>query len=143
MLSKKKWFKLFTNMLKLLFLYIKVNAISPSKTLNYFICLVKFVTKSFIPNSFFPFVISVPFNFSKLFISFSFSLSAVMICFTFFLRQELDLNVWPVEMGHVQLEAGTTFDNSFFDNSFGFLRQFKNGSFLDPVFVHVTGRSQN
>ena len=39
--------------------------------------------------------------------------------------------------------AGTTFDNSFFDNSFGFLRQFKNGSFLDPVFVHVTGRSQN
>jgi hypothetical protein len=35
-------------------------------------------------------------------------------------------------------EAGATFDNSFFDNSFGFLRQFKNGSFLDPVFVHVT-----
>jgi hypothetical protein len=30
-------------------------------------------------------------------------------------------------------EAGATFDNSFFDNSFGFLRQFKNGSFLDPV----------
>ena len=40
-------------------------------------------------------------------------------------------------------EAGATFDNSFFDNSFGFLRQFKNGSFLDPVFVHVTGRSKN
>ena len=40
-------------------------------------------------------------------------------------------------------EAGATFDNSFFDNSFGFLRQFKNRSFLDPVFVHVTGRSQN
>ena len=40
-------------------------------------------------------------------------------------------------------EAGTTFDNSFFNNSFGFLRQFKNRSFLDPVFIHVTGRSQN
>ncbi len=36
-------------------------------------------------------------------------------------------------------EAGATFDNSFFDNSFGFLRQFKNRSFLDPVFVHATG----
>ncbi len=38
-------------------------------------------------------------------------------------------------------EAGATFDNSFFDNYFDFLRQFKNGSFLGPVFVHVTGRS--
>ncbi len=36
-------------------------------------------------------------------------------------------------------EAGATFDNSFFDNSFIFLRQFKNRSFLVPVFVHVTG----
>jgi hypothetical protein len=41
------------------------------------------------------------------------------------------------------VEAGATFDNSFFDNSFIFLRQFKNRSFLDTVFVHVTGRSQN
>ena len=41
----------------------------------------------------------------------------------------------------VKTEAGATFDNSLFDNSFGFLRQFKNRSFLDPVFVHVTGRS--
>ncbi len=48
-----------------------------------------------------------------------------------------------VTFGAGHYEAGTTFDNSFFDNSFGFLRQFKNGSFLDPVFVHVTGRSQN
>ncbi len=40
-------------------------------------------------------------------------------------------------------EAGATFDNSFFDNSFVFLQQLKNGSFLGPVFVHVTGRSQN
>ena len=40
-------------------------------------------------------------------------------------------------------EAGATFDNSFFDNSFGFLQQFKNRSFLDPVFVHATGRRQN
>ncbi len=40
-------------------------------------------------------------------------------------------------------EAGATFNNSFFDNCFGFLRQFKNRLFLDPVFVHVTGRSQN
>jgi hypothetical protein len=38
-------------------------------------------------------------------------------------------------------EAGATFDNSFFDNNFDFLRQLKNGSFLGPVFVHVTGRS--
>ncbi len=37
-------------------------------------------------------------------------------------------------------EAGATFDNSFFDNSFVFLRQFKNRSFLGSVFVHVTGR---
>ncbi len=36
-----------------------------------------------------------------------------------------------------QSEAGATFDNSFFDNSFLFPRQFKNRSFLDPVFVHV------
>ncbi len=40
-------------------------------------------------------------------------------------------------------EAGATFDNTFFDNSFIFLRQFKNRSFLDSVFVHVTGRSHN
>jgi hypothetical protein len=39
-------------------------------------------------------------------------------------------------------EAGATFDNPFFDNSFGFLRQFKNRSFLDTVFVHVTGRKK-
>ena len=41
------------------------------------------------------------------------------------------------------IEAGATFDNSFFDNSFVFLRQFKNRPFLGSVFVHVTGRSQN
>jgi hypothetical protein len=40
-------------------------------------------------------------------------------------------------------EAGVTFDNSFFDNSFDFLRQLKNGSFLGSVFVHVTGQSKN
>jgi hypothetical protein len=40
-------------------------------------------------------------------------------------------------------EAGATFDNSFFDNYFGFLRQCKNRSFLASVFVHATGRSQN
>ncbi len=34
-------------------------------------------------------------------------------------------------------EAGATFNNSFFDNSFIFLRQFKNRSFLDPVFVFL------
>jgi hypothetical protein len=38
-------------------------------------------------------------------------------------------------------EAGVTFDNSFFNNYFDFLQQLKNGSFLGPVFVHVTGRS--
>jgi hypothetical protein len=31
------------------------------------------------------------------------------------------------------------FDNSLFDNSFGFFRQLKNRSFLGPFFVHVTG----
>jgi hypothetical protein len=36
-------------------------------------------------------------------------------------------------------KAGETFDNSFFDNYFDFLRQLKNGLFLGPVFVHVTG----
>ncbi len=40
-------------------------------------------------------------------------------------------------------EAGATFDNSFFDNCFGFLRQCKNRSFLGSVFVHATGRRQN
>ena len=30
-------------------------------------------------------------------------------------------------------EAGVTFDNSFFDNYFDFLRQLKNGLFLGPV----------
>ncbi len=40
-------------------------------------------------------------------------------------------------------EAGVTFDNSFFNNYFDFVRQLKNGSFLGPVFVHVTGWSKN
>jgi hypothetical protein len=40
-------------------------------------------------------------------------------------------------------EASVTFDNSFFDNYFDFVRQLKNGSFLGPVFVHVTGRRKN
>ncbi len=44
---------------------------------------------------------------------------------------------------HHFFEAGVTFDNSFFDNYFDFLRQLENGSFLGPVFVHVTGRSKN
>ncbi len=48
-----------------------------------------------------------------------------------------------VKITEKKIEAGATFDNSFFDNSFGFLRQFKNRSFLDPVFVHATGRRQN
>ena len=52
----------------------------------------------------------------------------------------LHSNLTPVP-GTVMDEAGATFDNSFFDNYFDFLRQFKNGSFLGPVFVHVTGRS--
>jgi hypothetical protein len=42
-----------------------------------------------------------------------------------------------------QLEAGVTFDNSFFDNSFVLVRQLKNRSFLGPVFVHVTGQNKN
>ncbi len=37
------------------------------------------------------------------------------------------------------IEAGVTFDNSFFDNFFVSVRQLKNRSFLGPVFVHVTG----
>jgi hypothetical protein len=41
----------------------------------------------------------------------------------------------------MQIKAGVTFDNSFFDNYFDFVRQLKNGSFLGSVFVHVTGQS--
>jgi hypothetical protein len=33
-------------------------------------------------------------------------------------------------------EAGATFDNSFFDNSFGFLQQCKDRSFLGTFTVH-------
>ncbi len=33
-------------------------------------------------------------------------------------------------------EAGGMFDNSLFDNSFGFVRQFKNGLFKQHVLVH-------
>ncbi len=33
-------------------------------------------------------------------------------------------------------EAGATFDNSFFDNCFGFLRQCKDRSFLGTFTVH-------
>jgi hypothetical protein len=54
--------------------------------------------------------------------------------------------IWPVYdifYSIISYEAGATFDNSFFDNCFGFLRQCKNRSFLGSVFVHVTGRSQN
>ncbi len=40
-------------------------------------------------------------------------------------------------------EAGVMFDNSFFDNYFDFVQQLKNGLFLGPVFVHVTGRTKN
>ncbi len=42
---------------------------------------------------------------------------------------------------HEMNEAGATFDNSFFDNYFDFLRQLKKWVVLGPVFVHVTGRS--
>ncbi len=40
-------------------------------------------------------------------------------------------------------QAGATFDNSFFDNSFVLVQQLKNRSFLGSVFVHVTGRTKN
>ncbi len=40
-------------------------------------------------------------------------------------------------------EAGATFDNSFFDNCFVFLRQCKKRSFLEVIFLPVTGRSKN
>jgi hypothetical protein len=40
-------------------------------------------------------------------------------------------------------EAGVTFDNSFFGNSFVLVQQLKNRLFLGPVFVHVTGRTKN
>ncbi len=40
-------------------------------------------------------------------------------------------------------EAGATFDNSFFDNCFIFLRQLKNRSFLGVIFLPVTGWSKN
>ncbi len=47
---------------------------------------------------------------------------------------------------YVSFEAGATFDNSFFDNCFGFLRQCKDRSFLGTFTVHKKGflsRSQN
>jgi hypothetical protein len=40
-------------------------------------------------------------------------------------------------MNHVTFsEAGATFDNSFFDNCFGFLQQCKDRSFLGTFTVH-------
>ncbi len=56
------------------------------------------------------------------------------------LKFKTQLSLWFIVAPN---EAGATFDNSFFNNSFVFLRQLKNGSFLGPVFVHVTGQSQN
>ncbi len=53
------------------------------------------------------------------------------------------LNIWINNLSTAKFEAGVAFDNSFFDNYFDFLRQLKNGSFLGPVFIHVTGRSKN
>ena len=40
-------------------------------------------------------------------------------------------------------EAGATFNNSFFDNSFVLVRQLKNRSFSGSVFLHVTGQTKN
>jgi hypothetical protein len=45
--------------------------------------------------------------------------------------------------GAILVEAGVTFENSFFDNYFDLDRQLKNRSFLGPVFVHVTGGTKN
>ncbi len=58
-----------------------------------------------------------------------------------FLRDNVCERMFEVEFLGDGAKAGATFDNSFFDNYFDFLRQLKNGSFLGPVFVHVTGRS--
>ncbi len=55
---------------------------------------------------------------------------------------KMQIKKCQISVGDDTFEAGATFNNSFFDNSFIFLGQFKNRSFLDPVFVHVTGRSQ-
>jgi hypothetical protein len=60
-----------------------------------------------------------------------------------FKNKKVNIITVAVFVVDVIYEAGATFDNSFFDNSFVFLRQLKNGSFLGPVFVHVTDRSQN
>jgi hypothetical protein len=49
----------------------------------------------------------------------------------------------PGIFGLIFTKAGVMFDNSFFNNYFDFVQQLKNGSFLGPVFVHVTGRSKN
>jgi hypothetical protein len=50
-----------------------------------------------------------------------------------------ELNICSFREALFEFEAGVPFDNFFFDNYFDFLRQLKNGSFLGPVFVHVTG----
>ncbi len=41
-----------------------------------------------------------------------------------------------IKRSRKSFQAGVTFDNSFFDNSFVFLRQFKNMSFLGIFTVH-------
>jgi len=48
----------------------------------------------------------------------------------------------PAFFGGLQIEAGVTFDNSFFDNCLVLVQQCKNWSFLVQIFVHVTGRTK-
>jgi hypothetical protein len=62
----------------------------------------------------------------------------------FFIEEKIEKH-WKnyLYLRHNRNEAGTTFDNSFFDNCFIFLRQLKNGSFLGVIFLPVTGRSKN
>ena len=43
---------------------------------------------------------------------------------------------WNDNNNLVHIEAGVTFDNSFFDNYFDLVQQLRNRSFLGPVFVH-------
>jgi hypothetical protein len=62
--------------------------------------------------------------------------------------KNLPKKVWRAKNGifyfiYIRTKAGVTFNNSFLDNYFDFLWQLKNGLFLGPVFVHVTGWSKN
>ena len=61
--------------------------------------------------------------------------------FYYFITTDNKVNV--IGFGLAQIEAGATFDNSFFDNCFVFLQQLKNRLFSDTFSLHHTGRREH